>query len=455
MRGPSPLDDPCEYADSKSGQTNAEMLEANISHLERRIRELEGPPVMEMRGPYASTSTLNLGMGSGPRSSSSSSQRPIDLNQEPPVDIRRSTLSWFFSSYTSAFGLFLNISQLLEDACAPFPLGHPSRPHPGLMYTIYFLIAYLHSGSDLAQDGSDYLAQVVLQVGLMLLSSSSSTTSGHPKTLIHAVQAQILLAKYFFLEHRTLEGKYHLGMAVSLVSSAGLYSYTSTSTYTSVDTEKVNAFWMVYSMHSVWDPPGGAVEEQKINVPWLMDDSQTQIRMPRNWADQPTVTRFLSGVTQASPSGSLMELYSKACILLSRATSLANAAASIDSQGSEVQVRTVILIRTLTHASTIQLPSTNKDTRTSIKSLTVARGATNTLQTPSPQVLVVNSIFGVLRGIIGSVLVNEIWRLRQSGSEAGSNQIAEAERTLDVLVTTVGELARHRLFFGETICISP
>ncbi|KAL0564943.1 hypothetical protein V5O48_017092 [Marasmius crinis-equi] len=377
------------------------------------------------------------------------------------MDIRRSTLSWFFSSYASAFGLFVNTSRLIEEACAPYPLGHPSRPCPGLMYTIYFLIAYLNS-----QDGPDYLAQVVLQVGLMLSPTTSEQT--HPKALVQTIQAQVLLANYFFLEDRTLKGKYHLGMAVSLVSSARLYTYASVE-----DGEKVNAFWMVYSMHSVWDPPGSAVEERKIDVPWPTDEQS----IPGSWASQPTITRFLSGGTGSTSQGqpSLMELYSKACILFSRATCIANT--SIDSmntssrnqliaarnhldslidnftaqlppvaaQESEVQAQTVILIRTLTYASTIQLAYARSNT----KSLAVARAAVNLLQAPGQlQVLLVNPIFGVLWGIIGRVLVDEIRWLHLS--RAVRNQIAEAERTLDVLVTTIQGLTRGT-FIGYQI----
>ncbi|KAL0564944.1 hypothetical protein V5O48_017093, partial [Marasmius crinis-equi] len=410
-------------------------------------------------------------------------------------------LYWFFSSYGFAFGLFLDTSRLIEEACAPSPLGHPSRPCPGLMYTIYFLIAYLNS-----QDGPEYVAQIVLQVGLMLSSTPGQT---HPKTLVHAIQAQVLLANYFFLEHRTLEGKYHLGMAVSLVSSVGLYASARVE-----DEEKVNAFWMVYSMYSVWDPPCGAVEERKIDVPWPMDDLQvgsssslfsttiptckTQIRIPGSWVVQPTVIRFLSGGTQAGPSRSLTEMYSKACILFSRATRIASAAASIESkfkfdlfhglqslivvllpiamsssskqqlvearnhldalidnftthlppvaaQGSEVQ--TVVLIHTLTYASTIQLASTDVDAHPSIKSLAVARAAIDLLQV-FEQILVINPIFGILWGIIGRVLVNEIRRLCQSGPRAGRNQLVETERTLDLLLTTIQGFTRGSSFSG-------
>ncbi|KAJ8074018.1 hypothetical protein PM082_012308 [Marasmius tenuissimus] len=109
-RGPAASDDPCEYVD-ESGRTSAEMLEASISRLERRIRELESvdnPSAVRLQSPYLQSSIPSASQvqhRSGTRSISSQLM-PSILDREPPIETRRSTLRWFFCYYGTVFGIF-------------------------------------------------------------------------------------------------------------------------------------------------------------------------------------------------------------------------------------------------------------------------------------------------------------------------------------------------------------
>ncbi|KAL0574642.1 hypothetical protein V5O48_007311, partial [Marasmius crinis-equi] len=223
----------------------------------------------------------------------------------------------------------------------------------------------------------------------------------------------------------------------------------------------------------VWDPPGGAIEEGKIDVPWPMDAHEHErISASGPRAGQSTITRFLSGGTSSSRQEhrSMTEMYSKACVLFSRATSLANASSenmntsarqqllaarnhvdglidnfagqlppapsSIGASVSEVHMG--MLIHTLTYASIIQLANINPDARSSIKSIAAARGAIRLV--PGPQASIISPVFGILWEIIGRVIIDDIRRLRQS--RVGRNQLKAAEETIGRLGGTMEGFTR-------------
>ncbi|KAJ8074019.1 hypothetical protein PM082_012309 [Marasmius tenuissimus] len=322
-------------------------------------------------------------------------------------------------------------------------------------------------------------------------------SSSHPQALINTIQAEILLANYFFHTNRILEGRYRLDTAVSLATSGKLYQVRNANALAppvSTDAEdpvqegeRINAFWVVYSMHNLWNPPehGPLVfdrDGQRVDTPWpldMLDYEQTGI--PVGLTGYSTVNNFVTGATGSSGQGnSLMAMYSKASILLSRATllryrasrapvtsdsiaSFNNLGQLIDSFASELPpvptttsastVQNVVLIHTLAYTSIIRLHSAFADTdaRSSAKSLATAQAAIALLPTVDAlrqdddvvQFPILNPIFAVLWDIVGEVLVKEIKRLRRLRPTVVRDQISEIEGMLEGLMTTMQELSGH------------
>ncbi|KAL0065028.1 hypothetical protein AAF712_008021 [Marasmius tenuissimus] len=430
-RGSAASDDPCEYVD-ESGRTPAEMLEASISRLERRIRELESvdnPSAVRLQSPYLQSFVPSTSQGQHWSGTRSISSQPM-----PSVLDRNSVLE-------------------------------------------------------------SHLSRVLLQVSAMLSSS-------HPQALINTIQAEILLANYFFHTNRILEGRYRLDTAVSLATSGKLYQVRNANALAppvSTDAEnpvqegeRINAFWVVYSMHNLWNPPehGPPVfnrDGQRVDTPWpldMLDYEQTGI--PVGLTGYSTVNNFVTGATGSSGQGnSLMAMYSKASILLSRATLLRHRASRapvtsdsiasfnnlgqlIDSFASELPpvptttsastVQNVVLIHTLAYTSIIRLHSAFADTdaRSSTKSLATAQAAIALLPTVDAlrqdddvvQFPILNPIFAVLWDIVGEVLVKEIKRLRRLRPTVVRDQISEIEGMLEGLMTTMQELSGHSPLIG-------
>lgn len=129
---------------------------------------------------------------------------------------------------------------------------------------------------------------------------STDLLGTHPNRVLHTLQAQVLLAYYFFRTGRFLEAKWQTGAAVSLALGSGFHKIRSANTSTPVtlglmhDTpvyldapqtnleegERINAFWAVFILHKIitvaLEPPTnvcGALEAPgiQIDVPWPLE----------------------------------------------------------------------------------------------------------------------------------------------------------------------------------------
>ena len=114
-------------------------------------------------------------------------------------------------------------------------------------------------------------------------------------SLIQIIQAEVMLAHYFFCMGRLVEGKYHTSVALAHVLSARLHKIRSeTSVAKESDPladsqedgieegERINAFWTVYALEKEWanvsgspsprtaqDEPSFTVDV--IDTPWPLD----------------------------------------------------------------------------------------------------------------------------------------------------------------------------------------
>ncbi|KAJ8093953.1 hypothetical protein PM082_009836 [Marasmius tenuissimus] len=508
-RAPFSDGDPCEYP-GQSGLTHAEMLEADVSRLERRLRELESiddPSSVRLQSPYSQN---NPGFRCGSRSQDITPIQNegrvlndflVNFNQEPHVNTRRSTLSWFLSNHGSSFGIYLNESRLLDGICSSLPFGHPSRPSPGLIVTLYLVTSRLLSTPSPVPNVQNDTA-----LSLVLNQVSNMLSSSHPKRIIHAIQAEIILSNYFLHMRRNLEGRYHLNTALSLAAGAGLHrtrtvgsSILPPPTDSIEEGETINAFWTIYSMHNVWDAIEPAVgadsvvldrNGQRIDVPWPLDMVDYEQGIPRTYmgassSSSATVRNFLSGSgSPGSLSGgegrSLIAIYSKASILFSRATSLANSSRNANRNDPTEMERLVsclnhldqlidsfagppavssplaVLTRTLAYASTIQLHAAFADSnaRSHNKSIVAARAAADLVSlVPVPNsgsgTMVLNPIFAILWGIIGRVIAREIGRIRLARDSGTVGRRNELSTLLERILATMNAWSGWSSIMGE------
>src|SRR6267378_2969432 len=117
-------------------------------------------------------------------------------------------------------GLFLNSQRFHASMMQAQPIGHQSRPAPALIYTTYLWAIRLSGDPSVKEYESAYLHRATQDAATILSGS-------HPNKILHSIQAEVLLATYFFANGKFFEGKYHLSNAVSTVFSAKLHTIRS------------------------------------------------------------------------------------------------------------------------------------------------------------------------------------------------------------------------------------
>lgn len=206
-----------------------------------------------------------------------------------------------FIPHAQVFGFFLHIATFRHSALLAFPLGHPSRPTPGLLNAVHLL--GVHFSQPESQQGQEaaLLVKALQHVATDLLGA-------HPNKVMQTLQAQVLLAYYFFRTASILEAKVHTAAAVSLALGCGLHrirssNLTAPSTIAIIqdqpyslpppangleEAERINAFWSVLMLHkfvtvSLENPSNvcGTLEApgMQIDTPWPIDlDTYKEVR---------------------------------------------------------------------------------------------------------------------------------------------------------------------------------
>jgi hypothetical protein len=174
-----------------------------------------------------------------------------------------------------------------------FPLGHPSRPSPALLSTVYLWGIHLSQSDALREHESEFLSRALRR-------TSNALSGSHPQKFLHALQAEILLAYYFLRNGRFLEGKYHCSAAASLTISGGLNKIRSGRTPSpavdfvrtrspalppprdAVDEgERINGFWAALTLDKCWSvalgSPSNFTDDEtlgtRVDTPWPLDYS--------------------------------------------------------------------------------------------------------------------------------------------------------------------------------------
>ena len=119
-----------------------------------------------------------------------------------------------FLPFASDFGFFLNIPRFQASMLQPFPLGHHSCPSPALIFSTHLFAIRLSSDPLVKPNESAYLTRATQE-------ATTALSGNHPHKIMHSIQAEVLLATYFFSNGRFFEGKYHVANAVSTAISTG------------------------------------------------------------------------------------------------------------------------------------------------------------------------------------------------------------------------------------------
>jgi hypothetical protein len=280
-------------------------LEENILRLQSRIHQLEhqhqtaGPPI-PLVTPYHRGRTqilkflypclLILRTVGTPGPNSGQYSNSMFASSEPPPDVTRAL--WVFHTkifhilnlhrlntflpLASEFGFFLNGDKFFSSASQPLPIGHPSRPSSALLVCVYLWGIRLSDNPNLRAQEPNALSRAVQEV-------SGALSSSHPQKEMHTLQAQLLLATYFFSSGRLVEGQYHVSSASSLAMSIGLhhqYPLVNTTIPPSRDSiedgERILAMWTVLLLDKSW----ALALDAPPNIPCCIDDDTVRIETP-------------------------------------------------------------------------------------------------------------------------------------------------------------------------------
>ncbi|KAH8108630.1 hypothetical protein DFH11DRAFT_1820528 [Phellopilus nigrolimitatus] len=312
----------CEYTD-RQGPTHTQVLEENVALLQARIRELEAPdfsnrPIL-LHDPYetyrqaGSSTTLGASSRNMPSHPGQMFPAPVRFGsapeirswwefEEPPAQISDMLVAAFLP-HASSLGFVLSATRFR--AGLSLPALHPGRPHPALLHAVYLWSLRLTNSPDLMQHENLYLQRAILALQDALGSGGGNLDGpAIAQRRIHAMQAEILLAQYFFSLGRLLEGRYHANAAVTLSVSCGLHrisrspspAFSRISFGSSANLgiglfelaaprdalelgERVRVFWMIYITDHCWSVALGApcvladdgVLGTQINTPWPLE----------------------------------------------------------------------------------------------------------------------------------------------------------------------------------------
>ncbi|KAJ7078645.1 hypothetical protein C8R44DRAFT_895870 [Mycena epipterygia] len=485
----------CEYAED--GPTRTQILEEQIAILEARIEELEKPKELRstllLHNPYSTErrsaslpalsrggSSVHLPLPHSELSSGSGHSSPLSMQASsegiPLVELE--TLIHNFLHHSSQFGFFLNVQNFREAA-----MGRSGqRPAAVLLDVVYLWAIHLSGSDEFTAYETNYLSRA-LRTAVDALSGTH-----HNHTVLHSIQAEVLLAHYFLRNTRFLEGKYHLSAAVSLVISSGLHRIRSADSYAvggplgpafhalapprdaTDEGERINAFWTVLNMNNCWTTADGSpsnisytVPDARIDTPWPLDINtlafHNQVLPDLSIG---TVTTFLANLPDNGTS--VAALHAKAAILFEQASRLASqyrpnmtnqqlnqfyvSFNSIDTLIEQFKVviptvhshptREMLVIRSLVHVATIQLhnPFVVDIESSRLRELAAAHAVVADLgQVPVNDFVYIDPIMGTLLMATCQVFVAELVRCRRHRPLNGA--VPPEERLLMDAVETV------------------
>lgn len=233
-----------------------------------------------------------------------------------------------FLPHAYEFGFFLHPPMFRASTLLQLPFGHISRPSPALLSVVYLWGVHLSQSEALLMEEHAFLTRALQHTATDLLGA-------HPKRLMHTLQAEILLATYFFRTGRFIEAKSHIGAAISLALGVQLHKIRS-SNYPAPSTlglhsdspvvlsspadyleegERINGFWTVFMIHKMMSvahelPTSvcGALEAPgiQIDTPWPLDIASykdVSSTISRVWVSDHEISRRVFSIQACKAMG--------------------------------------------------------------------------------------------------------------------------------------------------------
>ncbi|KAF8640250.1 hypothetical protein AX16_010145 [Volvariella volvacea WC 439] len=340
---------PCSYKEPGLPRTRA--LESQIAELQERIHELESrTPGVTLYKPYEDpilSASPPLGdSNADPWSGSATPESSIDhwscqYTHELPKSTSDDLLNGFLQ-HSKELGFFLDLSRF--QLSVSLPPGHPDRPPLALLSVIHLWGLCLSQETPSPTEKMEYLSR-------SLHALAELPASSHHSSLLHRIQAEVLLTVWYFNEGKCLEGKCHAGIAIALAIDAGMHQMRrdgaahllgNANSANSLSLPKdgveegeyIDCFWTLYTLENIWSsilqsPSGFGFLHPGLHVdtPWPLEDGEYK-EVSAQYTGSQTVRRFLDGpnVLPINPipygEQSSKALLAKASILFYNATQL-------------------------------------------------------------------------------------------------------------------------------------
>lgn len=173
-----------------------------------------------------------------------------------------------FAPHARTFGFFLDFNEFRTSALQPYPIGHPSRPSPAVLNAVYLIGIHM---SPFTEHEQHVLERALAQ-------STYNPSTHDVREGLHSIQAEVLLANYFYDVDRLQEGRFHSSAAAALVLALGIHRPTPTNRgqqqtqQSRYDNLKNDALWTVYMLEKWWaialdTPATTALDEAVANAP--------------------------------------------------------------------------------------------------------------------------------------------------------------------------------------------
>ena len=165
----------------------------------------------------------------------------------------------------------------------PFPVGHPSRPSPALIFSTCLLATHISNNPLVKLNEDSYVKRATQE-------AATALSGNHPQKIMHSIQAEILLANYFFSIGDFFGGNFHVSNAASTAISSGLHKLRSSRPVTPTtlplqrdvieEGERIICAWNVLNLDRCWavvfeDPLNFEFSSHtfaaKIDTPWPLD----------------------------------------------------------------------------------------------------------------------------------------------------------------------------------------
>ncbi|KAF8193971.1 hypothetical protein K438DRAFT_2017608 [Mycena galopus ATCC 62051] len=486
----------CEY--TENGPCHSQILEEQISILQSRIEDLETPlrlrfgvslsrPCVHRRrsgpsGPSSPVSPTNT-MGLGPlltqfylqqTSRTFSNQTPTSsMPTELPFFVLQALVHNFLHN-ASCFGFFLDIQAFHDTVTNNNNNTHDRQLPPVLLNVMYLWGVHLSKDARITTYEPAFLVHA-------LRSTAGSLSGAHPRTILHSMQASVLLAYYFIRDRRLLEARYHIAAAVSIALSAGLHRIRAapqdgrppgfmplehcalpSPKCAAEEGERIGAWWTVLNLNNCHGSPsnvsyGSGDSGLNIDTPWPLE-TRDYVERPHllPLCSSATVAKFLADVPDDAISDAAW--HAKASILFEE-TNRINIRDRADGPLNNTEFDTLdrkidaltaslppirskrcLIVHSLCRGATIQLHHllANERTASRAKQLLAARAMVDILRrTDVPKVGLIDPVLAPLWTTASFVLIADIAHQRNPETSF------ESESDVQVVIRAMEVFAPH------------